>query len=60
MKIEYYLKSNYGRIDKYLADQKLNRLVNMLTGRVTVDDRDLELLAELLQAECLQVINPNY
>ena len=47
MLIEFYKRNNYGRSDRYPADQKIARSLHMITGKKVLDDCALQGLKEL-------------
>jgi hypothetical protein len=47
MKIQYYKKNVYGREHSYIKDEKTAKAFTKLTGKKTLDDRDMETLKDL-------------
>lgn len=47
MKIEYYRKNVYGVEQTYILNPETAKLVSSLTGKKTVNEKDLEVLAKL-------------
>lgn len=47
MNIEFYAKSNYGRINFYIKDEKVAKAISNLTGKKTIDEFDIKNLEEL-------------
>ncbi len=47
MEIEYYTKQVYGTDMHYIKDQEIHNIVWSLTGRKTITDSDMGLLAKL-------------
>ena len=57
MKIEYYRKNVYGNENLYIKDQKTAVAVGELTGKVTIDARDIKCL-EFLGHTFTEVLPP--
>lgn len=57
MVIEYYSKNVYGVEKLYIADGKIAEIVRALTGRKTIDARDIQALKSL-GLEFKEVIRP--
>ncbi len=48
MTINYYRKNVFGQVNKYLAsNQEANAYIKALTGKKTINDRDIEALKGL-------------
>ena len=47
MNIKFYAKSNYGRINFYIKDEKVAKVISNLTGKKTIDEFDIKNLEKL-------------
>ena len=58
MIIQYYAKNVYGVNHLYIADTRQAYLVQQLTGKKTIDQKDIEALTELTSCAWVQVFAP--
>ena len=58
MNINYYRKNVYGVEKIYIEDKTQAACVSMLTGKMTVDQRDIDAIKELSGATFTEVIAP--
>lgn len=58
MTIQYYEKNVYGLPKNYIIDEGKAYLFKQLTGRITVDKSDMEILSKLAGVEFEQVLPP--
>lgn len=58
MIIQYYVKNVYGVNHLYILDERQAYLVRQLTGKRTIDQRDIEALTELTGCAWVQVFAP--
>jgi len=58
MIIQYYVRNVYGIRHMYILDARQAYLVNQLTGKKTIDQKDIEALTELTGCAWVQVFEP--
>lgn len=56
--LEYYKKNVYGNPTIYLADDDLRTMWGQLSGKVTIDKSDMELLTSMFGVTFVQVFEP--
>ncbi len=59
MPITFYRKSQYGQDRLYLADEGFAAHVSFLTNKVTVNEGDLKVLAEITGEGIVEIFDPN-
>lgn len=47
MTIKYFTRSNWGNIHLYILDESIAYSISILTGKKTIDKRDIEALKKL-------------